>query len=109
MDRRREGRRQRPGGPHRRGDRARERHLEKLSNADEVVRNSPAIVYRLATDAMPARMTYISDNVSLLGNSAVELTADPLLYLAKIHPDDRDAVEAAFIAVASNVTPVGSM
>jgi diguanylate cyclase (GGDEF)-like protein/PAS domain S-box-containing protein len=88
---------------------ARARHLEKLSNADEVVRNSPAIVYRLSTDAVPARMTYISDNVSLLGNSAAELTADPLLYLAKIHPDDRAAVEATFIAVATNVTPAGSM
>ena len=88
---------------------ARARRLEMLSNADEVVRNSPAILYRLATDAMPARMTYISDNVSLLGNSAAELTADPLLYLAKVHPDDRDAVEAAFIAIASNVAPAGSM
>ena len=88
---------------------ARARHLEKLSNADEVVRNSPAIVYRLSTDTVAARMTYISDNVSLLGNSAAALTADPLLYLEKIHPDDRDAVQATFIAVASNVTPAGSM
>ena len=88
---------------------ARARHLEKLSNADEVVRKSPAIVYRLSTDVRPARMTYISDNVSLLGNSAAELTTDPGLYLAKIYPDDRNAVETALMAVDSDVPPAGSM
>ena len=45
---------------------ARERHLEKLSQADEVVRNSPAIVYRFSADTSPPRLTYISDNVSVV-------------------------------------------
>ena len=77
---------------------ARARHLEELSNADEVVRNSPAILYRLAMDVSPPHMTYVSDNVSLLGQDAKELIADPnLSYIAKVQPDDRAIIEAALL------------
>jgi diguanylate cyclase (GGDEF)-like protein/PAS domain S-box-containing protein len=87
---------------------ARARHLEKLSNADEVVRNSPAIFYRLAANVSPPRMTYVSDNVALLGQDAAKLIADPESYIANVHPDDRAAAKAAILA-ASAGAPTGSM
>jgi diguanylate cyclase (GGDEF)-like protein/PAS domain S-box-containing protein len=73
----------------------RERHIEELSNADEVVRSSPAIVYRMAIDGDRPRLTYISENVSLLGISAQEVMGDPARSIAIIHPDDRVAVQAS--------------
>ena len=63
-----------------------------------MVRNSPAIIYRMSAAFSPPRLTYVSDNVSMLGADAAELIADPALYLALTHPDDRDAVKAAFTA-----------
>ena len=87
---------------------ARARHLEKLSNADEVVRNSPAIFYRLAADVSPPRMTYVSDNVSLLGQDAAKLIANPESYIANVHPDDREAANAAILATSTG-TPTGSI
>jgi diguanylate cyclase (GGDEF)-like protein/PAS domain S-box-containing protein len=87
---------------------ARARHLEKLSNADEVIRNSPAVLYRLAANVSPPRMTYVSDNVSLLGQDAAKLLADPGLYIANVHPDDREAAKAAIMATSTGAT-TGSM
>jgi diguanylate cyclase (GGDEF)-like protein/PAS domain S-box-containing protein len=81
----------------------RESHLEKLSNADAAVRSSPAIVYRFSTETPPPRLVYVSDNVVMFGSSAAELLADPELYLARVHPDDRDLVEASWATAASGV------
>ena len=80
----------------------RERHIKNLSNADQVVRSSPAIVYRMAVDGERPRLTYVSENVSLLGISARELMADPALSIAIIHPDDRAAVEASLAATMAS-------
>ncbi|MEA2847275.1 MAG: hypothetical protein QOG78_2556 [Rhodospirillaceae bacterium] len=87
---------------------ARARHLEKLSNADEVIRNSPAVLYRLAANVSPPRITYVSDNVSLLGLDAAKLIADPGLYMANVHPDDREAAKTAIMATKTGA-PTGSM
>ncbi len=75
----------------------RESHLEKLSNADAAVRGSPAIVYRFSTDTLPPRLIYVSDNVATFGATSADLLADPGLYLARIHPDDREAARRSFV------------
>ena len=77
---------------------ARQRRTEKLANADEVVRNSPAILFRISLADGSPRMTYVSDNVSLLGYSPATLTADPRLFVTLIHPDDRVTTQAALAA-----------
>jgi diguanylate cyclase (GGDEF)-like protein/PAS domain S-box-containing protein len=74
---------------------ARQRRDEKLANADEVVRNSPAILFRISVTSGSPRMTYISDNVALLGYGPAALTGDPTLFLSLIHPDDRVITQAA--------------
>ncbi len=79
----------------------REDHLEKLSNADAAVRSSPAIIYRFSTETVPPRLIYVSDNVAMFGSTAAELISDPELYLARIHPDDRNLVRASFVAAES--------
>jgi diguanylate cyclase (GGDEF)-like protein/PAS domain S-box-containing protein len=53
-------------------------------------------------------MTYITDNVSLLGLDAAELMAEPRLYITKVHPDDRKAAAAA-IRVTGSSAIAGSM
>ena len=78
---------------------ARQRHLEKLSNADEVVRNSPTILYRIAIRAGSPMLTYVSENVALLGYNAATLIADPALYLSMIHPDDRVVTRGVLASV----------
>ena len=74
---------------------ARERHIDKLSQANEVVLSSPAIVYRFSADVAPPHLTYVSDNVSAFATNPAELIAKPESYLTLIHPDDQAAVTAA--------------
>jgi diguanylate cyclase (GGDEF)-like protein/PAS domain S-box-containing protein len=78
---------------------ARQRHLEKLSNADDVVRSSPAILYRIGIKAGSPVLSYVSENVGLLGYNAAALIADPALYLSMIHPDDRVVTRAVLASV----------
>lgn len=80
---------------------ARQRHLEKLSNADQVVRSSPAILYRIELRAGSPLLSYVSENVALLGYNAAALIADPGLYLSMIHPDDRAVTRAVLASIVN--------
>ena len=77
---------------------ARQRRSEKMASANEVIMNSPAILFRISVDSGPPRMTYVSDNVALLGYSPAAFTADPRLFVALIHPDDRATTWTALAA-----------
>lgn len=88
---------------------ARHRHMEKLANADTVVRSSQAIVYRLSTVSSPPRFTYVSDNVNLLGFEPGNRPADVDVYLARVHPDDRDLVNAMMKAATTGKGAAGTI
>ena len=64
------------------------RQMEKLADADTIIRHSPAILYRLSTEpGLP--MTYVSANVDQLGYDQAEMLAEPTFYRTLLHPDDR--------------------
>ncbi|HEX2655966.1 MAG TPA: PAS domain-containing protein, partial [Xanthobacteraceae bacterium] len=88
---------------------ARDRHLERISNADVVARNSPAIVYRMAANVSPPQITYVSDNIALTGNDPAELTGDIGRIIARIHPDDRSTVKSAITAATTGPGTAGSV
>ena len=76
----------------------RERHLAEIAKANTIIQSSPTILYRLRGDtSLP--MTYISQNIGLLGHNAVELLAEPTRYRQIIHPDDRTMVLDAMLAL----------
>jgi diguanylate cyclase (GGDEF)-like protein/PAS domain S-box-containing protein len=69
------------------------RQIQKLADADVIIRHSPTILYRLSAEpGLP--MTYVSSNVDLFGYEQAELLAKPTLYLTLVHPDDRVRVAA---------------
>jgi diguanylate cyclase (GGDEF)-like protein len=88
---------------------ARQRHMERLANADTVVRSSQAIVYRLSTVTSPPRFTYVSDNVNLLGVEPGKRSADLDVYLARVHPDDRDRVNKTVEAATTGKGTAGTI
>ena len=88
---------------------ARQRHMEKLANADTVVRSSQAIVYRLSTAMLPPRFTYVSDNVDFLGTESGKRPTGMDDYLARIHPDDRDVVNATIKAATTGRGTAGTI
>jgi len=64
------------------------RQMEKLADADTIIRHSPAILYRLSAEpGLP--MTYVSANVDQLGYDQAEMLAEPTFYCTLLHPDDR--------------------
>jgi diguanylate cyclase (GGDEF)-like protein/PAS domain S-box-containing protein len=74
----------------------RERHLAEIAKANTIIQSSPTILYRLRGEAsLP--MSYISQNISLLGHNPSELLAQPTLYREIIHPEDRSAVQSAML------------
>jgi diguanylate cyclase (GGDEF)-like protein/PAS domain S-box-containing protein len=76
----------------------RERHLAEIAKANTIIQSSPTILYRLRGDsALP--MTYVSQNIALLGHDPAELLSSPTLYREIIHPDDRAAVQSAMLAL----------
>ncbi|HZP70063.1 MAG TPA: EAL domain-containing protein [Pseudolabrys sp.] len=88
---------------------ARQRHLEKLANADSVVRNSQAIAYRLSTATSPPRFTYVSDNVHLLGIEPARAPTDIDAYISRVHPDDRDSVKTTLKAATTGTGTAGTI
>jgi diguanylate cyclase (GGDEF)-like protein/PAS domain S-box-containing protein len=76
----------------------RERHLAEIAKANTIIQSSPTILYRLRGDTtLP--MTYISQNIGLLGHNAAELLTEPTRYRQIIHPDDRVMVQEAMLAL----------
>ena len=68
------------------------RQMEKLADADTIIRHSPAILYRLSAEpGLP--MTYVSANVDQLGYDQAEMLAEPTFYRSLLHPDDRARLE----------------
>ncbi|HEX4023428.1 MAG TPA: EAL domain-containing protein [Steroidobacteraceae bacterium] len=82
----------------------RERHLLALATANTIIQNSPTVLYRLRGEpALP--MTYVSDNITLLGHDPVELVETPTRYREIIHAEDRAAVEEAISALLTREAP----
>jgi diguanylate cyclase (GGDEF)-like protein/PAS domain S-box-containing protein len=76
----------------------RERHLAEIAKANTIIQSSPTILYRLRGDStLP--MTYVSQNIALLGHDPAELLAQPTRYREIIHPDDRAAVQSAMLTL----------
>jgi diguanylate cyclase (GGDEF)-like protein/PAS domain S-box-containing protein len=82
----------------------RERHLQALATANTIIQNSPTVLYRLRGEpALP--MTYVSDNITLLGHEATELLETPTRYRDIIHAEDRAVVQEALAALLSRQAP----
>ena len=76
----------------------RERHLAEIAKANTIIQSSPTILYRLRGESeLP--MTYISQNIGLLGHNPAELLSEPTRYREIIHPDDRATVQSAMLAL----------
>jgi diguanylate cyclase (GGDEF)-like protein/PAS domain S-box-containing protein len=76
----------------------RERHLAQIAKANTIIQSSPTILYRLRGEpTLP--MIYISQNIGLLGHDSNELLSEPTRYREIIHPDDREAVQLAMMAL----------
>ncbi|HRE25819.1 MAG TPA: PAS domain-containing protein, partial [Anaerolineales bacterium] len=71
---------------------------ENRRQLDEVVRNSPALLYRAVPDVDDPdgwRILYNSANaVSVIGFTADELDRNPPLWISRIHPEDRLKIRA---------------
>lgn len=84
----------------------RERYIEELANANTIIQNSPTILYRLrAEPSFP--LTYVSQNVAVLGYDPVELMRAPTLYHSYVHPEDRNRVQTAMVELlGGNAQPL---
>ncbi|HYL38415.1 MAG TPA: EAL domain-containing protein [Bryobacteraceae bacterium] len=72
---------------------ARARYVSQLAEAQRIVENSEAVVYRSRAEAsLP--VTYVSANVSKWGYQPEQFTASPLFYATLVHPDDRARLAA---------------
>ena len=66
---------------------AREHRAKALSDANRIVENSSAILYRfLAKPTMP--MIYVSENMARYGYDPARMIAEPNYYKSMVHPDD---------------------
>jgi diguanylate cyclase (GGDEF)-like protein/PAS domain S-box-containing protein len=72
----------------------RQRHVDELRDANEVVERSPTILFRISADAAP-RLDYVSRNIALLGYDPSQLIGPARRLAARIHPEDRDRVQAS--------------
>lgn len=64
---------------------------ERLSQANQVVENSPAILFRWRADEHWT-VEYVSENVSRFGYTQEELLTGRTLYASLVHPDDLQRV-----------------
>jgi PAS domain S-box-containing protein len=67
--------------------------LAQLADADQIIENSPTMLFR-ATAEPGWPLTYVSDNVARYGYSAAELCATRQKVDELIHPDDLPGVRA---------------
>jgi diguanylate cyclase (GGDEF)-like protein/PAS domain S-box-containing protein len=69
----------------------RDRYVKEISNANQIVQNTPTILYRLrGVPSLP--MIYVSQNIKLFGYEPAVLIESPNLYQSLIHPEDLAAV-----------------
>ena len=76
----------------------RERYVKEIADANQIIQNTPTILYRLAGNpSLP--VTYVSHNIKLFGYDPAALTVSPQFLMNIVHPDDtakvRDALAAA--------------
>ena len=77
---------------------ARTSHLQKLSDANHIVENSPTVLFRVRPQ-FPFPLTYLSKNVSRYGYKADQLLAEPERWIRLIEAADLPAVLAAIRAI----------
>jgi diguanylate cyclase (GGDEF)-like protein/PAS domain S-box-containing protein len=84
------------------------RQIQKLADADLIVRHSPTILYRLSAEpGLP--MTYVSSNVTLMGYDQATMLAEPTLYRKLIHPDDRARIGKDLAQTLRGRTPAATL
>jgi diguanylate cyclase (GGDEF)-like protein/PAS domain S-box-containing protein len=84
------------------------RQIQKLTDADAIIRHSPTILYRLSAEpGLP--MTYVSPNIALLGCKQAQILAEPTLYRTLIHPDDRVRFAEDLAQTLRGHTPAGTL
>ncbi|WP_159730303.1 sensor domain-containing diguanylate cyclase [Methylosinus sp. Ce-a6] len=84
------------------GSISRQRYIDRLRDANEVVERSPTLLFRLRMDGRAPRLVYVSHNIALFGYDPWELT-DPASKLADcVHPDDLEKVGASLARAAAN-------
>lgn len=66
----------------------RDRALRELADADQIIENSPVILYRIEAQP-PHALTYVSRNVVHYGYRTDDLLAKPTDYFDLVHADDR--------------------
>ncbi|CAN2535440.1 hypothetical+protein [Methylocapsa aurea] len=84
------------------GSVTRQRYVDRLRDANEVVERSPTLLFRLRMEGRKPRLVYVSHNIALFGYDPWELT-DPASSLADcVHPDDLDKVGASLARAAAD-------
>jgi diguanylate cyclase (GGDEF)-like protein/PAS domain S-box-containing protein len=76
------------------GSIARQRYVDQLRDANEVVERSPTILFRLRADP-PSRLAYVSRNVALFGHEPSALIGSRRRVWGLVHRDDRKKVRAS--------------
>ena len=83
------------------------RQIQKLADADEIIRHSPTILYRLSAEpGLP--MIYVSSNVALLGYGQAPMLSEPTFYRTLVHPDDRARVADDFTKRCASSAPAAA-
>lgn len=86
---------------HANADRLRAEHELRRSEQRQsaIIKSLPIVLYLEELDASPHAPNFVSSNFQLLtGFTFEELTADPSLWMERLHPDDRGRVTSALIA-----------
>ncbi len=79
----------------------RERYVREITNANQIVQNTPTILFRIRGEpSLP--LIYISQNIKLLGHDPAALIASPRLYQSLIHPDDIARFRSSMARVLDN-------
>jgi diguanylate cyclase (GGDEF)-like protein/PAS domain S-box-containing protein len=86
------------------GSIARQRYVDQLRDANEVVERSPTILFRLRADP-PTRLAYVSRNVALFGHEPSALLASRRRVWRLVHRDDRKKVRASLARSLSDGRP----
>jgi diguanylate cyclase (GGDEF)-like protein/PAS domain S-box-containing protein len=79
------------------------RGLQKLSDANRIMENSPTILYRLSPKK-PFPLTYLSQNIRRYGYEADELLASPSSWLQLIDSKQHPAIAADIISLVEGKT-----
>lgn len=82
------------------GSIVRQRYVDQLRDANEVVERSSTILFRLRTDAPPG-LAYVSRNILRLGYEPSAALGSLRLLFSRVHPDDRARVRASFAEAMS--------